>query len=299
MHSCSLQPSIERARPLLGTIVAVRVHGAAPPRAHRAIEQAFAVIAEIQRLMSFQDAASDVSRINREAAQHPVGVHAHTYRVLAWAAHMAQASQGLFDASIGARLVEWGLLPAPQGAAAADPQATFRDIELLPERRVRCKRSLWLDVSGIAKGYAVDRAIAALVRAGITNACVNAGGDLRILGAQAVNVALRAAVPSAQALPVVALAGGALATSSGEITRRRHAGGWVSAHVAGDTRQSIDARTTVSVFARRCVVADALTKVVLADPERAGALLARFGAGAYLHHPDNPGSGWHSLGALH
>ena len=298
MRSCSPLPSIERARPLLGTIVAVRVHGAAPRRAHRAIERAFTALAEIHRLMSFQEAASDVSRINREAARQSVIVHAHTYRVLAWAAHIAQVSDGIFDASIAARLVEWGILAAPAAAPPVDPNATFRDIELLPGRRVRCRRPLWLDLSGIAKGYAVDRAIAALTRSGITGACVNAGGDLRILGRQAESVALRAAVPSTGSLATVEIEGGALATSSGHVTRRRHAEGWVSAHVAGHTRHAIDARTTVSVFASRCVVADALTKVVLADPARGCEILRHFGAGAYLHHPDYPGSGWKALGAL-
>jgi thiamine biosynthesis lipoprotein len=298
MRSCSPLPSIERARPLLGTLVAVRVQGAAPRRAHRAIERAFSALAEIHRLMSFQEAASDVSRINREAARQPVVVHAHTYRVLAWAAHIAHVSDGIFDVSIAGRLVEWGILAAPAAAPPVDPNATFRDIELLPGRQVRCRRPLWLDLSGIAKGYAVDRAIAALAHSGITDACVNAGGDLRILGRQAESVALRAAVPSTGSLPMVEIEGGALATSSGHVTRRRHAELWVSAHVAGHTGHAIDARTTVSVCASRCVVADALTKVVLADPARGGEVLGHFGAGAYLHHPDYPGSGWKALGAL-
>jgi thiamine biosynthesis lipoprotein len=297
MPSSSLLPMIERARPLLGTIVAVRVQGVAPRRAQHGIEQAFCALAEIHRLMSFQDAASDVSRLNREAALAAVTVHMHTYRVLAWAAHIAHASNGIFDASIGAQLVNWGILDAPEAAAPADPNATFRDIELLPGRRVRFRRPLWLDLSGIAKGYAVDRAIAALAHSGITQACVNAGGDLRILGKQVERVALRAAVPSAQTLPMIEIEGGALATSSGEVARRGHAR-WVSSHVAGDTRHAVDARTTVSVLARRCVVADALTKVVLAAPQRGAELLGRFRAAAYIHHPDYPGSGWRTLGAV-
>jgi FAD:protein FMN transferase len=298
MPSCSLLPIIERARPLLGTIVAVRVHGVAPRRAQHGIEQAFCALAEIHRLMSFQEAASDVSRLNREAALAAVTVHTHTYRVLAWAARIAQASNGIFDASIGAQLVDWGILNAPAAAAPADPNATFRDIELLPGRQVRFKRPLWLDLSGIAKGYAVDRAIAALAHSGITQACVNAGGDLRILGKQTERVALRAAVPSAEMLPMIEIEGGALATSSGQVTRRRHALRWVSSHVAGHTRHAIDARITVSVLARRCVVADALTKVVLADPHRGAEVLGDFSASAYIHHPDYPGSGWKTLGAL-
>jgi thiamine biosynthesis lipoprotein len=298
MLTCSLLPVIERARPLFGTIVAVRVHGVAPRRAQHGIEQAFSALGEIHRLMSFQEATSDVSRLNRDAALAAVTVHTHTYRVLAWAACIARASNGIFDASIGAQLVDWGILNAPEAAAPADRSATFRDIELLPGQQVRFKRPLWLDLSGIAKGYAVDRAISVLARSGIAQACVNAGGDLRILGKQAERVALRAAVPSAAALPMIEIEGAALATSSGELTRRRHAQRWVSAHVAGHTRHAIDARTTVSVLASRCVVADALTKVVLADPQRGAQVLGQFRAAAYIHHPDNAGNGWQALGAL-
>jgi thiamine biosynthesis lipoprotein len=298
MRSCSPPPSIERARPLLGTIVAVRVHGVGARRAHCAIERAFAALAQIHRLMSFQEAASDVSRMNRAAMRAPVAVHAHTYRVLAWALRIAQASHGMFDPSIATRLVEWGILAAPYAATPADASATFRDIELLPQRQVRFKRPLWLDLSGIAKGYAVDRAIAALVQAGVTRACVNAGGDLRILGRRVERVALRAAVPSTDTLPMIEMEAGALATSSGHVAHCRRGDRWVSSHVAGDSRQSIDARTTVVVLASRCVVADALTKVVLADPDHGTRVLAQFGAGAYIHHPDFPRSGWKALGAL-
>jgi thiamine biosynthesis lipoprotein len=298
MRSYSLPPSTERARALLGTVVAVRVHAPTPKRAHTAIEHAFAAMGEIHRLMSFQDAASDVSRMNRAAAARPVTVHRHTYRVLTWAAQIAQASAGIFDASVAGRLIEWGILTAPPASCAADPSATFRDIELLCGQQVRFRRPLCIDLSGIAKGYAVDRAIAALSRSGIEQACVNAGGDLRILGEQAERVALRTAVPSADCLPMIEIEDGALATSSGLVTRRRQGNRWVSSHVAGHTRRAVDARTTVSVLASRCVVADALTKVVLADSARSAKVLGQFGAAAYIHHPENPGSGWKALGTL-
>src|ERR1700729_2982788 len=181
MLSYSPPPSTERARPLLGTVVSVRVRGAAPRAAHRAIDQAFAAISEIHRLMSFQDGDSDISRLNRGAARTPVTVHPHTFHVLAWAARMAQLSQGLFDASIGSTLVEWGILAAPNDVALPAAGVSFRDIELRSGRQVFFRRPLWIDLGGIAKGYAVDRAVEALRAFRITSACVNAGGDLRIV----------------------------------------------------------------------------------------------------------------------
>jgi thiamine biosynthesis lipoprotein len=298
MRWCSPQPSIERARPLLGTCVAIRVRGTSPAAAHQAIDLAFAAIAEIHRLMSFQAATSDVSRINRDAAHAPVTVHPHTVRVLEWAARIAQLSEGLFDASIGGRLVEWGILAAPDSRQAPDARASFRDIELLHGRRVSLLRPLWLDLSGIAKGYAVDRAIAVLRRCGIASACVNAGGDLRTVGPVTEQVALRTAEAPRHAIPTVEIRDGALATSCGADTRRRHGGGWVSAHVAGRSGEAVNTATTVSVLTKRCVVADALTKVVLNNQAEAPRILRRLNAAAYIHHPDYPGSGWKALGEL-
>jgi thiamine biosynthesis lipoprotein len=289
MPSRSLPTRIERARPLLGTLVAVRVRAAAPRAAHRAIDRAFAAMSEIHGLMSFQEVTSDVSRINRGAHRGPVTVHAHTFRVLKWAARMAQISAGSFDVSIGGTLVDWGTLPAPNADATPDPNATFRDIELLAGRQVRLKRALWIDLSGIAKGYAVDRAVSVLRRSGITSACVNAGGDLRILGTEAERVAIRTAHAHAGTRAIVEISDGALATS----------GGGTSYNVAAATRVLIDARTTVSVLAGRCIVADALTKVVLANDAGVRSILRRFNAVAYSHHPDHPAQGWRRVGELH
>jgi thiamine biosynthesis lipoprotein len=298
MLSCSPLPSIERARALLGTMVAVRVRGVAPRAAHRAIDRAFAAVAEIHRLMSFQEDASDVSRLNREAARAPVAVHPHTFRVLAWATRMAQLSQGLFDASIGATLAARGLLTGPAGITPPGGAASFRDIELCNARRVFFKRPLWIDLGGIAKGYAVDRAVATLQACGIVSACVNAGGDLRTVGAHAERVTIRTAHASRFALPVLEIRSAALATSGGAGAGRSPAGHAPSCHVRGDTGRALDARTTVSVLAGRCVIADALTKVVLADQAAAAPLLRRFRAMAHIHHPDYPGSGWRRVGML-
>jgi FAD:protein FMN transferase len=280
-------------------MVAIRVRGAAPHAAHRAIDRAFAAILEIHHLMSFQEDGSDVSRLNREAARAPVTVHPHTFRVLAWAARMAQLSQGLFDVSIAGTLVEMGMLAPPSADALPEgSHGNFCDIELGNGRQVFFKRPLWIDLGGIAKGYAVDRAVAALHACGVTSACVNAGGDLRTVGMEAERVAIRTAVAPVAVLPLLDIRRGALATSCSAIRARTHAGERAGGHVSGQTRRAVNARATVSVIAGRCVIADGLTKVVLADEAAAAPLLRRFHAVAHIHHPDGPGTGWRTVGAL-
>ena len=141
---------------------------------------------------------------------------------------------------------------------------------------MRLRRPLWLDLGGIAKGYAVDRAVDVLQRLGAAQICVNAGGDLRISGPRAEAIFLRDADGRLGAVPILELRDGAIATSTSA------AGG---VHIDAAARASIAQRRTVSVLAPQCALADALTKVVLADSDgvRASHALAACDAQACVH----------------
>lgn len=101
----------KRAQPWLGTLVSMSVEGLPQADAHHAIDAGFAEVAAVHRLMSFHDASSDVSRLNLEAERKPVTVHPSTYRVLQEAMRISSCSNGCFDISVGAELVDWELLP--------------------------------------------------------------------------------------------------------------------------------------------------------------------------------------------
>ncbi|MEO5558152.1 MAG: FAD:protein FMN transferase, partial [Dokdonella sp.] len=197
--------TIRRSRPWLGTFVDIRVDGLDDEMAISAIEAAFAEVAAVHRLMSFHEATSDLSRLHRDAVRKPVAVDARTYEVLRAALRFSEESQGCFDPTIAARLVEWKRLPRPLDAASADPLANWRDIELLDDVRVRFKRALWLDLGGIAKGYAVDRALAVLQATDASAACVNAGGDLRRFGSTPEQIELRLSPMAGEAAALVEL----------------------------------------------------------------------------------------------
>ncbi len=287
-----------RAKPLLGTTVEIRVEDMDEAAAHAAIDRGFAAVADIHRLMSFHDAGSDVSRLNRDAAAGPVTVDARTFEVLARAQAFAEQSDGLFDITAAARLVAWGFLPAPAGAPAPATDASWRDIVLEDANRVRFRKPLWLDLGGIAKGYAVDHAVAATGGGGqalvcVAQVCVNAGGDLRIAGPRPEPVRLRTALVT-DAVPVVELEDGALACSSGREHMRAGPEGLVGPHVHGRSGVSVGMDRFAAVAATDCLTADALTKVVLALGPGAEPILGQCGAIAYLYEP---GSGWITLGA--
>lgn len=277
---------MRRAQPWLGTMVEITVADAdpAPDAQHaltQAVTQAFAQVALVHRLMSFHDGASDVARLNLAWASETIAVHPHTWQVLQLAQQVADQSDGIFNIACAPRLVDWDCLPAPQpDLPAYRPGVTVLRCEA--NHMVRKAAPGWVDLGGIAKGYAVDLAIESLRAAGVRSACVNAGGDLRALGDAPWPVAIRDPRALAQAGARVTITNEALATSANYFTARQHAGRTVSALVDGRDGTPITDGASVTVRAARCAVADALTKVVLASGDASHPALRAMGATALI-----------------
>lgn len=278
-----------RARPLLGTYVEIAASGAAGSVAP-AITQAFAAIAEVQALMSYQDPGSELSHINQCAFDEPIAVHAHTWQVLNTARELSQASDGLFDITIAPALTRLGFLPRHAHFPRASRHGDWRHVRLLPDRRVQFQRRVRIDLSGIAKGYAVDCAIQTLQAAGMQSGRVNAGGDLRVFGGTAQTIHVRAPQAPTLAIPVGQISAGAAATSAAYFTQRRHAQRTVTPLIHPHTHTASDSARSVTVLAPHCVHADALTKIVQADPAQATPILERYQARALIVEQD-PASG--------
>ena len=277
MLSSSPSRLVERARPLLGTTVNIRVASESEAVAHDAITQAFAAVERVHALMSFHEAASDLSRLHAAAPGAWVEVDAQTAGVLSEAQRLSQLTQGVFDVTVGGRLVARRLLPAPPHARLPEPDADWQHIEI-DGVRVRLHRALWIDLGGIAKGYAVDCAVEALRARGITHACVNAGGDLGTLGDGPHTVVIATDEASVSHVPVLEVGEVAVATSTG----RAFAAPGSGPHI--DARRQIDTglNEVATVVAKRCIHADALTKVVLAMGAQSHDVLQHFEAMAYL-----------------
>jgi thiamine biosynthesis lipoprotein len=280
----------ERAQPWLGTVVNIRVEELPAAEAHAAIDAAFAEIAMVHRLMSFHSAESDVSRLNREACLRPVEVHSSTLEVLHQAAEISAATEGCFDISVGAELVDRGLLPEPSETNPAF-DGRWQDIQVRSDGRIAFLRPLWIDLGGIAKGYAVDRAMSILVARGVHAALVNAGGDIRVIGDRPEVIRLDLETPTGE-VALIELENGSIASSMGNGRRRWRANRFVGPHVDGTRCLDVPTDRFVSVLAERCVIADALTKVVMARGQASSAWLQRLGAAAHFHDPQG---GWQSL----
>ena len=277
---------IRRARPLLGTLVEIAIDGDLPrAAAEQAFGRAFAAIARVHALMSYHDPHSEVSHLNREAWLRAVPVSDETWQVLSAAQQLSAASDGLFDITIAPALERAGFLPRPADHLPASSRGSWRDVDLLPGRRVRLARRLRLDLGGIAKGFAVDQAIAQLRAAGVVNGSVNAGGDLRTLGRSTHTLHLRHPEQPTHLLPVITTHAAA-ATSAGYFQYRQWTGRVCVPIVHPGTHTLCDARRSVTVLADECLVADALTKIVYADAKRASRVLDQYQARAVILDPD-------------
>jgi FAD:protein FMN transferase len=276
----SRSSSIRRCRPLLGTLVDISVAAEDTRRLSDALEYGFRAVAKVHALMSFHEPESDVYRLNRNTAGEPVEVDFRTWTVLETGRHISEASDGHFDVTVAARLMDWGFLPRLPAHLRPDPTASWRDVELLDGCRVRFAKPLAIDLGGIAKGFAVDQAIEAIRASGVSSACVNAGGDLRVCGNACEPLYIRYPGVPSELIEAGTLRNEAAATSADADSRRASASGWVSPLVNPRKRHLCNEFASVTVRARTCMLADALAKVVLCGPDPALDILAKFGATA-------------------
>ena len=275
---------IRRCRPLLGTFVEIIARGRDERLLGRGIEAGFDAIARVNRLMSFHDPESDVSRMNREAFPKGVSVHPWTWQVMKAAKRFAEESHCAFDITVAPLLTKWKYLP--ERCYRFSPNSTSRDIFLRRDYEVFFRRALIVDLGGIAKGFAVDRAVEALKKNGVKTGIVNAGGDLRAFGPAWQSVYLRHPANPTRFAGAVRLRERAMATSGIYFERRKHDGHYVSPLVDGRRGQTARELISVSVAAAECMVADVLTKVVFALRAKAVGLLARYRADALLLERD-------------
>lgn len=152
---------------------------------------------------------------------------------------------------------------------------------------------LRIDLGGIAKGYAVDRAIEVLCLHGSSSCVVNAGGDIRVAGDEPERITLGA--HWTERCAALELSNGSVASSSSERLRGPADGEQGrGAHVHGARRSPVAAGRFACVLAECCIVADALTKIVLAEGRDSSEILKSFGAAAHFHEAF---AGWLHFGA--
>jgi len=175
----------EDSRVSMGCVYTVVIYGHDSARLREAAAAALDEVDRIDRLMSNYKNDSELSLINREAAKAPVKVDPELFDFIAECLRYSRESEGAFDITVGPLMKAWGFfrgegrMPGEAELAEARSRVGYRRVILNQKDGTIFfdKAGVEIDLGGIAKGYAVDRAVAVLKQCGVTSALVSAGGS--------------------------------------------------------------------------------------------------------------------------
>jgi thiamine biosynthesis lipoprotein len=238
---------------------------------HEICHVVFKEIAKVQSLMSIHDRFSDISKINRlQEIDLPkqIQVHPWTFEVLLIAKKIHEETGGLFDCGACENVYQNDQQYLPSG---------LQSIECLEFNQILIKQPIFLDLGGIAKGYAVDRGIEILKSFGIENAMINAGGDMRVIGDQFFPIQLKEFKHQAAFIRLGELKDGAIATSS-TLFGCHHFQSGITKLIHPKTGKRMMDYLSYSIVAPTCVIADSLTKALAIEKNIDAPYFKNFGA---------------------
>jgi thiamine biosynthesis lipoprotein len=217
----------------------------------------------VEQLMSFHNPKSDLSRLNHSNPGTWVKVNSLSSDVFRKSNELYRTSNGAFDIRSATLLSQWKLLPSVKRCHLKFDNGSF-PLEINSNYVRKCGNWI-MDLGGIAKGFAVDRAIEkmASLTSSLRSVTVNAGGDIRFLGVRKNNLAIRIFGKKSSNILPIQVGQSAIATSSVRTQTTSTKTGTVSFHVKMPQGIALQQEKTVTVFANTCLVADALTKVAL------------------------------------
>ncbi len=276
----------------MGTTWQVSVAAAPSPAADPLKPRIEALLERINNLMSTYRPQSELSRLNANSSRDWLPVSQELFTVLSAARDVSVASDGAFDVTVGPLVNLWGFGPqaridAPPSPAALRevlPRVGYRQLELAasPPRVRKSRGDIYIDLSAIAKGYAVDEVAVLLEHAGIENYLVDIGGEVRARGHNGEGIAWQVGV----ALPraerdaierVLPLTDSALATSGDYRNFFDYQGRRYSHEIEPASGQPVNNDVaSVSVLHASCMLADAYaTAFMVLGAERGLTLAAR------------------------
>lgn len=183
---------VEDTRLLMGTVVQIKVSVSRQDEkaAREAIRKAFYEIARVEGVFSVYKDDSEISRVNRLNARDRLTVSDETFRLIQKSVEYSNKTDGAFDITVKPLADLWasakksGKIPASEAIKKVLSRVGFRDIVLDQANTTISfnKEGMALDLGGVAKGYATDRAVKVLEELGVISAVVNSGGDMYCLG---------------------------------------------------------------------------------------------------------------------
>lgn len=276
-----------REAAIMGTRIAVELWHEDASEAERAIEAVLGEMRRVDALMSHYKPESQLSQINARAALAPVAVDSELASLIERAGKLSALTGGAFDityASVG-YLYDYRAhqRPTDEQIEAGLGAVNWRHVVVDPkDSTVRFTRSgVRIDLGGIAKGYAVDRAIAILESHGVRHASVTAGGDSRIIGDRFGRpwiIGIRHPDDADQVIARIPMIDAAISTS-GDYERYFDEDGERFHHIIDPhTGKSASKLRSVTIIGADATTTDGLsTSVFVMGPERGIELIERLG----------------------
>ena len=260
----------EFSEPHMGTEFRILLYAPDSTQAQLSAREAFQKIAALEQIMSDYQEASEISLLAGIAGDSKTRtpVSGDLWKVLSYAQQVAKRSDGAFDVTAGALTKLWRRafrqkeFPSAEEIEAARKTVGFKDLELGKNNTVRLKKpGMRLDLGGIAKGYAVDEAMAVIRSHGITVAMVDGGGDILAGDAPPGAVGWLIEKPAlgqdGLATEKMPLKNAAIATSGTTYKFLEHDGKRYSHILDPRTGMGVTTRQLVTVTAPTCMEADA------------------------------------------
>jgi FAD:protein FMN transferase len=260
----------------MDTVVEYTIVASSRTEAREAMLAAHAEVERVAALLWEEETGSDIYHLNR--ATGPLELHAETYDFLLRNRDYSRVTGGAFDITIRPLLElydftdEAAALPRSRAITARLQDVGIERLRFDPPNTVTGERGVRIAVGGVAKGYAVDRAVEVLRSMGVANALVNAGGDLYAMGmrnGRPWRVGIRHPDDPSEIVDVLEVSDAGVATS-GDYQRYVMRGG-VRYHHILDPASGRPARhvRSATVVARTAEEADALaTGLFVAGPTK-------------------------------
>ena len=178
------------SRLVMGTFARVVIIANDKETAQECAKNAFEEIDKVDNLMSAYNEDSEISLINKEGFQREIPVSESTFEVIQRSIEFGKLTDGAFDITLGPLIAlfrkekETQIAPTQEEINQAKSKVGYEKL-ILNEKNKTVKFSIEgmkLDLGGIAKGFAIDKAIEAIKKSGALGAMVDIGGDVRCFG---------------------------------------------------------------------------------------------------------------------
>ena len=182
----------KESRVLMDTYCTITVVSTSRDRAQHAIDEGFAEIKKLEVLLNYFSPDSEITAVNKAAGIKAVRVSKETLEIMERSKEISQATGGAFDPTLAPVISLWKFSRDPSASAVPSPEAVRKTLRLADFRRIAIdgstseimlgEQGMEVDLGGIAKGFAADKAVEAIQALGIKAALVAIAGDIRGYG---------------------------------------------------------------------------------------------------------------------